>query len=130
MNLDLSIREVEEILSCTGLSHKLRERLELTVNFNDRFKQAVLLERGWERHHKRNRQVYQVVLQTLLGKWESIDWAKFAENHEKFCYYWDRHGWQYCPETLIDWIDNGMNPPPPEAESAYARRQREMADRF
>lgn len=89
-------------------------------------------QQAWERHAKRNGKVYQVVLQTVIGKSEQIDWDRFNSNHPLFCDYWNRRGWNFCGETLIDWIDNGCCAPPPEVSretpntrlSRIANRQR------
>ena len=89
------------------------------------------IKEAWDRHHKRNgRQVWQVVLQTIIGKLETIDAERFRANHQGYCEFWTRRGWSFCSETLMDWIDNGCNPPPPEAEKQSVNtRTRRIAER-
>lgn len=69
---------------------------------------------AWDRHHKhRGSESTKSVRRTLLSR--DVDWEAFERRHVSYCAYWDRKGWNFCPVTLIEWLDNGMPPPPPEA---------------
>lgn len=126
MKIELSVGEVERVLywfsrlQARGLSQHQDEDIRTKLEGHRVMPSDVLnnFDEFWERHHKRNGQVYQVVLQNVIGKAGKIDWSRFARNHPIFCDYWDKAGWRYCGETLMDWIDNGMNPPPPEEKRA------------
>jgi hypothetical protein len=78
----------------------------------------VLVEAAWERHHKRARgfgEARDVAIPYILGM-SNLDWDRFDRNHPLYCNYWDRHGWNFCSETLLAWVMNGCCPPPPEAQ--------------
>jgi len=131
MKVDLSREEIEKILDWSPPgSNPLKLRLmEISKAVPPETTRGAMFGEAWERHHKRNGQVFQVAFQTFLSKAAGLDWARFLRNHPIFCEYWDRTGWRYCTETLIDWIDNGMMMPPPEAETAQERKLRKMTER-
>ena len=89
---------------------------------------------AWKRHMKfRRDQPEQVVAQTLIGRNGTVDWNHLVEVHPSYCAYHQRHGWQFCSLTLLEWIDMGMPAPPPEAvqngkESFMERLKREDPD--
>lgn len=79
---------------------------------------------AWKRHLKfRRDQPEQVVVQTLIGRNGTVDWHKLVEVHPGFCSYWERRGWDFCPLTLLEWIDMGMPPPPPDAAAGSGPKQ-------
>ena len=133
MTLDLSREEMQELLGWASghqIASPLYRRIKSTLTADVREFTIGDFKEAWERHHKRNAKVFQVVLQLVISKMDQIDWQKFNLNHPVYCEYWNRRGWQYCPEALIDWIDNGCCAPPPEAErEAPNTRTRRIAER-
>ena len=133
MKIELTETEVKRILNWfpkeSGALAVIDNAIRLKLEGHRAMPSAVMnnFDEFWGRHHKRNGKVYQIVLQVVIGKSDKIDWERFQKNHPLFCQYWDRRGWQYCPETLIDWIDNGCNAPPPEPETAAEAKMRRMA---
>jgi hypothetical protein len=92
---------------------------------------AQVFTESWRRHLKQRRdQPLEVVAQVLIGRNGSLDWDELARAHPAYCAYWDKRGWDFCPLTLLEWIDGGMLPPPADAvaqkESRAERRAREM----
>ncbi len=84
---------------------------------------------AWRRHLKqRANQPEQVVAQTLIGKNGTVDWLRLVEIHPTYCSYWERRGWDFCPLTLLEWIDGGMLPPPPEAETESDRKRKRLLE--
>jgi hypothetical protein len=100
------------------------------------WKNARLFVDAWRRHLKQRRnQPEQVVMQTLIGRNGTVDWVRFAEFHPQYCAYWEKRGWDFCPLTLLEWIDGGMLPPPVEPisvaqEGATARSIRVAKERI
>jgi DNA-binding transcriptional ArsR family regulator len=75
------------------------------------------LTAAYDRHLKHHRsEPRTAVLLKLIGQSRrgEFDWTKFRENHEPWCDFQRRNGWQYCSLTLLAWIRAGM-PPPPQA---------------
>jgi hypothetical protein len=80
-----------------------------------------LVSSAWDRHHKRSRfETRDMVISMLMAM--NLDCERFERNHAAYCEYWDFHGWQYNPETLLAWVRNGMCPPPPEAGRIVSRQ--------
>ena len=72
---------------------------------------GILTESAWEHHHKRSRfETRDLVVPMVIAM--DLDWDRFERNHAAYRVYWDRHGWQFNPETLLAWVRNGMMPPP------------------
>jgi hypothetical protein len=77
-----------------------------TTDFEERFSLA------WDRHKKhRGGVTRQMVAQRLLD----VDWDAWDARHTPFCEFWDRAGWTVCNLTMLEWHENGMPLPPPEA---------------
>jgi uncharacterized protein YdaU (DUF1376 family) len=98
---------------------------------NGEWPHAQTFTESWRRHLKQRRdQPLEVVAQVLIGRNGSLDWDELARAHPAYCAYWEKRGWDFCPLTLLEWIDGGMLPPPAEAvaqkESRAERRAREM----
>ena len=78
----------------------------LPSDFEERFSAA------WDRHKKHRGEVTrQMVAQRLLD----VDWDAWDARHVPFCEFWDRAGWTVCTLGMLQWYENGMPLPPPEA---------------
>lgn len=70
----------------------------------------------WERHKKHSgRESLDLVSRMLIGR-DRLDWAQVKAKHPAYCAYWAKNGWNFCPLTFLQWIDNGMPDPPEAAE--------------
>lgn len=65
-------------------------------------------ETAWDRHkkHRGKNETYETVAGVLIGM--EIDWVKFEGRHVAFCEHWDGKDWDFCPLTLLEWVQNKM----------------------
>lgn len=70
----------------------------------------------WNRHKKnRHTESFALVAQMLITR-ANVRWDLIKEKHSTYCAYWKKTGWQFCPLTFLEWIDNEMPDPPDKAE--------------
>jgi len=111
-----------------GTEGKRSPITETPPDENGGWRNARLFVDAWRRHLKQRRdQPEQVVCQVLIGRNGTVDWARFTEFHPAYCAYWDKRGWDFCPLTLLEWIDGGMLPPPLEVLSPKDERARRIS---
>lgn len=86
------------------------------------------MERAHERHMKqRAGHTLQLAAQTVIGLNGKFDLVRFRDRHPRYCAYWDRKDWQFCPLTLCEWLENGMPEPPPDAVDSEQAKLRRLA---
>lgn len=103
---------VSALLCSVSVSEKQKPRVK---SENGDWPNARDFTAAWNRHLKQRKdQPMQLVAQSVIGRSGTIDWIRLCEIHPIYCDYWSKHDWTYCPLTLLEWIDGGMLPPPPE----------------